>query len=123
MGEKIGVPFGTMGRAHRARKNLNSIMGLSQWEREGEKEMAVTIIAGNLGIGPGSVQATPREEEKEKPRFPKDLERAKVKVGQGQTNVVKVRGKDLGEKVREKVGGTKVDVSTVVKLDIKQRNA
>ena len=52
MGEKIGVPFGTMGRAHRAGKNLNSIMGFSQWEWDGEKEMAVDIIADNLSIGP-----------------------------------------------------------------------
>ena len=42
-------------------------------------EIAAAILVGNLGIGPGSVQTTPREGEKVRVHFPKVMERVKVK--------------------------------------------
>ena len=82
--------------------------------------MAAVITADNSDIGPGNVQGPQREGEKEKASLLKVLERAKVKAGWRQTNLVTVREKVLMEKVRGKVGGIKVHVSTVAKLDIKQ---
>ena len=75
-----------------------------------------------MDIGPGNIQATQREGEKEKASLLKVLLRAKVKAGRGKTSLVKVRGKVLMVKVRGKVGGIKVHVSTVAKFDIKQPN-
>ena len=86
--------------------------------------MVVAIVVGNLDIGAWSVQTTSREEEKVKAHFPKAMERVKVKVGRARTTSVKVSsGKDMREKVRGKVGGTRVHVSTVAKLHIKLHNA
>ncbi len=94
-------------------------------------DMEAAIFAGSLGIGPGNVPATPREEV----RVVKVLARA----GRGQSNlglvnvvkVVKVlvragRGQaNLGlvKVVMVKVLGTKVHASTASKLDIKQQSA
>ena len=92
------------------------------------REMEVAIFAGNLGIGPGNVPATPREGVR--------VVRVLVRAGRGRANlglvkVVKVlvragRGQaNLGlvKVVMVKVSGTKVHVSTANKLDIKQPSA
>ena len=92
------------------------------------REMEVAIFAGNLGIGPGNVPATPRELVR--------VVRVSVRAGRGQANlglvkVVKVlvragRGQAnlvLVTVVMVKVLGTKVHVSTAIKLDIKQQSA
>ena len=72
----------------------------------------------NLGIGPGNVLATPREEEKGK---------GLVRAGRGQANLglVKVMVKALEAKVlvMVRVLGTKLHFSTAIKLDIKQQSA
>ena len=72
------------------------------------REMGAAIFAANLGIGPGNVLATPREEEKGK---------GLVRAGRGQANL------GLVKVVMVKVSGTKVHVSTANKLDIKQPSA
>ena len=73
------------------------------------REMEVAIFAGNLGIGPGNVSATPREEVR--------VVRVLVRAGRGQANL------GLVKVVMVKVLGTKVHVSTANKLDIKQQSA
>ena len=73
------------------------------------REMEVAIFAGNLGIGPGNVPATPRELVR--------VVRVSVRAGRGQANL------GLVEVVMVKVSGTKVHVSTANKLDIKQPSA
>ena len=88
--------------------------------KEKGREMGAAIFVDNLGIGPGNVLATPREEEKGK---------GLVRAGRGQANLglVKVMVKALEVKVlvREmvKVLGTKVHVPIAIKLDIKQQSA
>ena len=93
-------------------------MALIQWERGMVKvlgkakarEMVVAIFVGNSGMGPGNVQATPKEGEKEK---------GKVRAGRGQTILVmvKLKVKVLMVNAKVKVGGTKVHVSAATKLD------
>ncbi len=96
-------------------------MTLIQWEREVVKvlgkekgrEMGVAIFVDNLGIGPGNVQATPMEDEKE----------SLVRAGRGQTNLGMVKVKVSMVKEMVQVLGTKVHVSMAIKLDIQQQNA
>jgi len=71
--------------------------------------MGVAIFAGNLGIDPGNVPATPREGVR--------VVRVLVRAGRGQANL------GLVKVVMVKVSGTKVHVSTANKLDIKQPSA
>ena len=73
------------------------------------REMEVAIFAGNLGIGPGNVPATPSDEVR--------LARVLVRAGRGQTNLGLVK---VG---MVKVLGPRVHVSTASKLDIKQQRA
>ena len=61
--------FGIMGRTRRAGKNLNLTMVLSQWEREGEREMAAAITVDNSDVGPGNVRASQREGERKRLHF------------------------------------------------------
>ncbi len=68
---------------------------------------------GQLGHWPRECPSNPKGGDKGKVLLSKVMEIARAKVGLGQTNLVKVRGK---------VGGTKVHVSTVAKLDIKRQN-
>ena len=96
------------------------------WGKGGEMEVA--ILVDNLGIGPGNVQATPKDEVR--------VVRVLVRAGRGQANLalvkmVKVlvragRGQaNLGlvKVVMVKVLGTKVHGSIASKLDIKQPSA
>ena len=94
------------------RVNINLPAISIQWERE---------MGANLGSGPGNVLATPRGEEKGK---------GLIRAGWGQDNLgmVKVMVKVLDVKVlvasvTVNVLGTKVHVSTAIKLDIKQQSA
>ena len=88
--------------------------------------MVIVRFVDNLGIGPGSVQTTPRtcpNNTKVKAQFPKVMERVEVKVGRARTTLVKEMEKDSREKVRGKVRGTRVHVSTVAKFPRKRQNA
>ena len=90
--------------------------------KEKGREMGVAIFVDNLGIGPGSVPATLREEV----RAVRDLVslihsthlvrvvRGMVRTGRGQRMVKVVMGKVLG---------TKVHASTASKLGIRQLSA
>ena len=96
--------------------------------KEEGREMGVAIFVDNLGIGPGNVLATLREEVREV----RDLVRAGrvqanlglvrevrdlVRTGRGQAQVGMVKGEMV------KVLGTKVHVSIASKLDIRQQSA
>ena len=101
--------------ASRQEREMVRVLG-----KEKGREMGAAIFVDNLGIGPGNVPATPREEEKGK---------GWVRAGGGQANLglVKVMVKALEVKVlvreRVKVLGAKVHVSIAIKLDIKQQSA
>ena len=84
--------------------------------------MGVAIFAGRWDIGPGNVPAIPKVVVREV----RDL----GKTGRGQGMVREVRdlgrtgrGQGMGKGVMVKVLGTKVHVSTAIKLDIKQQSA
>ena len=89
--------------------------------------MAVAILVGSLGIGPGSVQPTPLEGGKVKVNFPEDLEKVKVKGGRAlkpSAQVSKVlQVKVAGQVLRGRGLGTRKYVSTVAKLDINGQSA
>ena len=96
-------------------------MVLMHWEREVGKvrgrgkgrEVGVVLFVDALGIGLGNVLAAQSEVWRGK---------VLVKTGRSQTSLVKVKVQVLIPKVKVKVGGTKVHVSTATKLDIKQQN-
>ena len=73
---------GKMGVKIEDGEDLNFInLGFRLWKKGEKVEMAIAILVGNLGIGPGSVQTTPREGEKVKAHFPKYLEKIALKGG------------------------------------------